>query len=111
MSGFTIKDGISTTEPSGWVVESRLGLTADRLRVVDYLHSEAAYLFRAPGKKVTAEEAKQYGISALNPYSPKPWPAPVVKEANSPKDKAIEQPAKKMVEPPENKGWLKKAKR
>ena len=97
MSGLTIiRQPAEAESPGAWVTPIHLGRTADLSRVVDYYSPEAAFNFRSPGKKVTAEESERYGISAEHPFSPKPGdassptvPAPETKQADPPKDKAV----------------------
>jgi len=85
-------------EPAtAFVADRRLGLTADRSRVVDYNDVEAAFLFRAPGGKVTVAEAERYRISARNPLTPRPSSAPA--SPSSPESDA----GAKMAEPAEDK--------
>jgi hypothetical protein len=43
-------------------VDERLWLTADRERVVRDGDPEAAFLFATPGKRISAEDAKRYGL-------------------------------------------------
>jgi len=103
VSGLTIVKDDQETAATAFVADRRLGLTADRSRVVDYFDVEAAFLFRAPGGKVTVEEARQFGISAEHPFSPRPGSAPVspsspepdpvpeAKAAEKPEDKAVKK--------------------
>ena len=93
--GVTIIDPNKKPEATAFVADRRLGRTADRMRVVDYYSTEAAFGFKAPGQKVTAAEAAQFGISAEHPFSPKPGetraaePAVEAKVVEKPEDKAI----------------------
>ena len=57
----------------------RLYLTADKERVVKEGDPDAAFLFVTPGKEISAEDAKRYGI----------------KEAAKPANKEAEAPANK----------------
>ena len=91
-----------------FVAPRRLGLTADRTRVVEYDSVEAAFMFRAPGKAVTAVEAERYGISEANPLSPREWPAQkvdrVAEEAPPPgPPEATEEASSKESPPPQDK--------
>ena len=101
MSGLTI---VKPEEPAtAFVADRRLGRTADKTRVVDYYSPEAAFGFKAPGQKVTVEEARQFGISAEHPFStrpgsapaapssPEPDPLPEAKQAEPPTDKAVKK--------------------
>lgn len=103
MSGLTI---VKPEEPAtAFVADRRLGRTADKTRVVDYYSPEAAFGFKAPGQKVTVEEARQFGISAEHPFTPtnsEPGgirtepdgtekPEPEAKAAEPPEDKAVKK--------------------
>lgn len=97
--GLTILDPNRERSATAFVADRRLGLTADRTRVVDYYSTEAAFLFRAPGKPVTVEEAERYGINAQNPFSPKQAapaadPAPEAKADEKADDKAFHEPVR-----------------
>ena len=101
--GLTFVKSDQEAAATAFVADRRLGLTADRSRVVDYFDVEAAFLFRAPGGKVTVAEAERYHISAEHPLTPRPGSAPVApsspepdsaaeaKQADPPEDKAIEK--------------------
>lgn len=57
-------------------VTERLYLTADRERVVKEGDPAAAFLFATPGKDVSAEDAKRYGIKEAAKPADKAAPAP-----------------------------------
>jgi hypothetical protein len=54
----------------------RLYLTADRERVVKEGDPDAAFLFSTPGKEISAEDAKRFGIKAASKPADKQAPAP-----------------------------------
>lgn len=57
-------------------VTERLYLTADKERVVKEGDPAAAFLYATPGKEITAEDAKRYGIKAAAKPADKAEPAP-----------------------------------
>lgn len=69
----------------------RLYLTVDRTRVVAEGDPDAAFLWKTPGKDISAAEAKQYGITEPKKAKDEPRAEEELAEA-----KAVE-------EPPENK--------
>lgn len=89
MSGLTFPRAGEEVErsPTAFVADRRLGRTADKRRVVPYESTEAAFGFKAPGQKVTAQEAAFFGISAECPFSPPGWPE--TKQAEPAEDKAV----------------------
>ena len=100
--GLTFVKSDQEAAATAFVADRRLGLTADRSRVVDYFDVEAAFLFHAPGGKVTVAEADRYRITAEHPFSPRPedvaraTPAapaaePEHKQADPPEDKAVKK--------------------
>lgn len=109
MTGLTIITNANEERPAtAFVADRHLGRTADKRRVVDYYSPEAAYNFRSPGKKVTAEEAALYGISAEHPYSPKGWPSsPAI--AEGPAEAPPAEPEAKQAEPTEEETDVKAA--
>lgn len=64
-------------------ITERLYLTADKERVVKEGDPGAAFLFATPGKEISAEDAKRYGIA-----SKKAAPKPADKEAEPPANKS-----------------------
>lgn len=96
MSGLTFhREEGKARSAAAFVADRRLALTADRSRVVPYEHPDAAWLFKAPGQTVTAEEAERYGLSAPGGIETTPdgteKPAPEAKQAEKPSDKAVEK--------------------
>jgi len=96
--GLTFVKSDQEAAATAFVADRRLGLTADRSRVVDYFDVEAAFLFRAPGGKVTVAEAERYRITAEHPFSPRPGDVarethaqPEAKAAEKPEDKAVKK--------------------
>lgn len=80
----------AAADPVAFVTDERLALTADRSRVVSYDHREAAFLFKAPGQTVTADEAKRYGLAGPKPTPPAaPASEPEKKEAEPPSDLSL----------------------
>ncbi len=71
--GLTFKYGVATGQQ--FHCESKLWLTADRLRVVPDGDPEAAFLFCVPGRAIPLEEAERFGLIRREP-DPVPDPLP-----------------------------------
>lgn len=62
------------------IASEKLWLTADRSRVVPDGDAEAAFLFCTPGKAISDDDAKRYGVKAKA--------KPANKEADPPANKS-----------------------
>ncbi len=71
--------------------DRRLWLTADGSRVVEDGDPEAASLFAAPGRPISADDVERFGLSEQDGKV-------VIKMAAKPEDKAVKKPAAKAEE-------------
>jgi hypothetical protein len=88
---------------------AKLWLTADREKVVEDGHPEAAFLFLREGEEIPADEAAKYGLKAADKPADKKGSKPADKTGNKPADKKGSKPADKTGSKPADKKGSKPA--